>query len=128
MQLSSSERVEILLSHNDILKSPKLIDEKELQPLKEAAPLRDQAKDLLEQRAELQKKKKDLADAEARQLNRLLLEAVFSQCIRPRAKTGGAECILSYLSRGDYFGEVGLMLKPPRNATCIAYGHPHDDG
>jgi Fe-S-cluster-containing hydrogenase component 2/CRP-like cAMP-binding protein len=127
-QLSSSERVEILVSLNDLLKSPKLIDEKELQPLKDTSPLREAAKALLEERANLQKKKKELPDADTRKLNRLLLEAVFSQAIRSRAKHGGAECVLSYLSRGDYFGEIGLMLKRPSNATCIAYGHPNDYG
>jgi Fe-S-cluster-containing hydrogenase component 2/CRP-like cAMP-binding protein len=127
-QLSASERLEILLSLNDIIKLPKLIDEKELQRLKDAAPLREQGKELLDQRAELLKKKKDLPEPEMRKVNRLLLEGIFPQAIRSRVKFGGAECILSYLSRGDYFGEVGLMMKRPRNATCVAYGHPNDYG
>jgi Fe-S-cluster-containing hydrogenase component 2/CRP-like cAMP-binding protein len=128
LQLSSAERLEILLSLNEVLKSPKLIDEKEFQPLKEQSPLREQAAELFAERAELLKKKKDLPEADMRQLNRLLLEAVFPQGIKPRAKVAPPECILAYLSRGDYFGEIGLMLKRPRNATCLAYGHPNDYG
>ena len=32
----------------------------------------------------------------------------------------GGEMVRTYLSRGDFFGEIGLLLDRPRNATCIA--------
>ncbi|MDA1051858.1 MAG: 4Fe-4S binding protein [Planctomycetota bacterium] len=35
--------------------------------------------------------------------------------------------ILAYLSRGDCFGEMAVVLSVPRQATCIAYDHPADD-
>jgi CRP-like cAMP-binding protein len=39
------------------------------------------------------------------------------------AKTG-LRRTLAYLGRGDFIGEIGVMLDQPRSATCIAYDHP----
>ena len=35
----------------------------------------------------------------------------------------GGEMVLAYLSRGDYFGETGLLLGDLRTATCTALDH-----
>src|SRR5882762_5156053 len=35
----------------------------------------------------------------------------------------GGELVLAYLSRGDYFGEIGLLGGGLRTATCIALDH-----
>jgi CRP-like cAMP-binding protein len=35
----------------------------------------------------------------------------------------GGELVLSYLSRGDFFGEIGLLGGGPRTATCTALDH-----
>jgi Fe-S-cluster-containing hydrogenase component 2 len=38
-----------------------------------------------------------------------------------------SESILAYLSEGDFFGEMGVMLDEPRSATCVAYVHPRPE-
>src|SRR5437899_9359578 len=35
----------------------------------------------------------------------------------------GGELVLAYLSRGDYFGDIGLLVGGVRNATFIAIDH-----
>src|SRR6202030_4386248 len=35
----------------------------------------------------------------------------------------GGELVLAYLSRGDYFGEIGLLGGGVRTATCTALEH-----
>jgi CRP-like cAMP-binding protein/Fe-S-cluster-containing hydrogenase component 2 len=35
----------------------------------------------------------------------------------------GGELVLTYLSRGNYFGEIGLLAKGVRTATCTALDH-----
>ena len=35
----------------------------------------------------------------------------------------GGEVVLAYLSRGDYFGETGLLMGDVRTATCTALDH-----
>ena len=35
----------------------------------------------------------------------------------------GGDMVLAYLSRGDYFGEIGLLGGGRRTATCTALDH-----
>ncbi len=64
------------------------------------------------------------SDLEKRTFFRLFLEHVCPDGMPRRAATAGARRTLSYLSRGEFFGEIGVMLDEPRSATCYAYDHP----
>lgn len=66
---------------------------------------------------------KKWSDLEARTFHRLLLEQVFSNMPR-RVATAGPRRTLSYLGRGDYFGEIGVIANELRSATVYAYDHP----
>lgn len=66
---------------------------------------------------------KKWSDLESRTFHRLLLEQVFGNMPR-RAATAGPRRTLSYLGRGDYFGEMGVIANEPRSATVYAYDHP----
>lgn len=66
---------------------------------------------------------KKWSDLESRTFHRLLLEQVFANMPR-RAATAGPRRTLSYLGRGDYFGEIGVIANESRSATVYAYDHP----
>lgn len=66
---------------------------------------------------------KKWSELESRTFHRLLLEHVFTNMPR-RAATAGPRRTLSYLGRGDYFGEIGVIAEEPRSATVYAYDHP----
>lgn len=44
--------------------------------------------------------------------------------VRVSKQFPGGERQLAYLTRGDHFGETGLLRNAPRNATCTAVDHP----
>lgn len=58
---------------------------------------------------------------------RLLLETLYSDSIHHRERSVSTPRVINYLSRGDVFGEIGVVTRQPRSATCIAYDHPPDD-
>ncbi len=66
---------------------------------------------------------KDWSELERRTFHRLLLEHVFAN-MPERSATVGPRRTLSYLGRGDFFGEAGVMKREPRSATIYAYDHP----
>ncbi len=119
-RLNGPDQAEVVYGLNDALKLPTLVDAKEFQALKASPGLSEAAVKL--------KNPKDRPDPDVRRFNRLLLVALLPQAVRAPTGEGGPELILSYCSRGDFFGEMGLMLDQPRSATCVAYGHPNDYG
>jgi Fe-S-cluster-containing hydrogenase component 2/CRP-like cAMP-binding protein len=69
---------------------------------------------------------KKWSEWELRTAGRAVLGAIFPDGIRPVAVSGPPRT-LAYLSRGDCIGEMALVTKSPRNATCIAYNHPSSE-
>jgi Fe-S-cluster-containing dehydrogenase component/CRP-like cAMP-binding protein len=67
---------------------------------------------------------KKWSELEARTFHRSLLEFLYPGGIPRRAATSGARRTLSYLGRGDAFGELGVVTQAPRSATIFAYDHP----
>ncbi len=63
-------------------------------------------------------------ELDRRRYGRLLLETLLPASLRLLSQQSGPEAVLSYLSAGDFIGEIGLMTGQPRSATCIAYAHP----
>lgn len=128
VQLNSPDRLEIIWGLNDAIKAPKLVDAKELQGVLGTPGMREQLGEALDARKELVKKKKDWSETEARRIHRQIMDAVLAPALKPLSLQGGPATILTYHSKGDYFGEMGLMLNQSRTATCIAYGHPNHYG
>ncbi|HZZ80719.1 MAG TPA: hypothetical protein VFE62_19610, partial [Gemmataceae bacterium] len=64
------------------------------------------------------------SELDQRRLNRLLLEQLLPGCLRPLPLTSGPDVILTYCSRGDFIGEMGVCRRLPRSSTCIAFGQP----
>jgi Fe-S-cluster-containing hydrogenase component 2/CRP-like cAMP-binding protein len=126
-QLALSDRMDVILGLNAIIKTQALADAKEFAALIGADPLKTRGKQLLDERAELKKKKKDWTDPDTRRFGRMLLEAVFPQALK-RARQTASECILNYHTAGEYIGENGVLNNQPHNVTCVAYGHPNEEG
>jgi Fe-S-cluster-containing hydrogenase component 2 len=62
-----------------------------------------------------------------RAANRFLLEALLPTTLRPVQVSTAPPLVISYSSRGETLGEIGVMEQSTRSATCVAYNHPDDD-
>jgi Fe-S-cluster-containing hydrogenase component 2/CRP-like cAMP-binding protein len=120
--LSPADRMEILYALNMVVKERTLADAKEFQAVLASQVFTERAGEFP------QKKRKDWSDQDIRRFNRLLMETVYSAIIRPYRRRVGPDCVLNYCGRGEFIGEMGLISHQPRGATCLAYGHPQDDG
>jgi Fe-S-cluster-containing hydrogenase component 2 len=60
-------------------------------------------------------------------LNRLALDAMFPKALAGISRPSGLPNILSYRSRNDVLGEIGLLTQQPRSATLVTYNHPKND-
>jgi Fe-S-cluster-containing dehydrogenase component/CRP-like cAMP-binding protein len=67
---------------------------------------------------------KSWSELEARTFHRSLIEFLYPQGIPARAASSGARKTLSYMGRGEGFGELGVVTDAARSATIFAYDHP----
>jgi CRP-like cAMP-binding protein/Fe-S-cluster-containing hydrogenase component 2 len=114
-RMDEPDRAELRQALNELIKNRELPDQRALQGAVLSVDLRQQAGNLTQN-------SHDWSDQEARKFNRLLLEAVLPGVLRPYQHQAGRDAILAYCSRGDFIGEVGLLDRQPRSATCVAYG------
>ncbi|MCA8998261.1 MAG: cyclic nucleotide-binding domain-containing protein, partial [Planctomycetaceae bacterium] len=70
--------------------------------------------------------KKDWSDMDVRTTARFLIADAFPDAVRSKEESTAPPRVLAYLSRGDCFGEIAVVRKEPRGASCIAYDHPPD--
>ncbi|MHB1425530.1 MAG: 4Fe-4S binding protein [Gemmataceae bacterium] len=110
---------EVIAALNEIIKNSQLPD---------AAPMKELASPALTEFIQhLPAKRTDWPKLERRRYNRLLFEAACPATFRKRQRPGIPETVLAYRGSGDILGEMGVMTRKPRSATCVAYVHPRDE-
>ena len=70
---------------------------------------------------------KDWSELELRTAGRAALSEIFPNLIRRPVESSGPPRVLAYLSRGECVGEMAVVRKSERSATCIAYNHPSSE-
>ena len=73
---------------------------------------------------DFQEKTSEWWELEVRIFNRILLESFCPNGIRKRAAVLNSRRTLSYASRGEIIGEIAVLCKEDRSATCLAFTHP----
>lgn len=71
----------------------------------------------------LNKDPKQWSDLDKTSFGRRLVETILPGTIRPIHQKSGLGFTISYLSKGETFGEMGVLSGLPRSASCIAYVH-----
>ncbi|MBL8797023.1 MAG: 4Fe-4S binding protein [Planctomycetia bacterium] len=120
-KLSNADRTEVLFGLNDVLKDRKLPESKRLQPTFNEPDFKALVIDFPQFA-------KSWSDAVLRHYNRHLVEQICAGAVRRYRPRVGPEVVLSYLARGEVMGELGMLHQQPRSATCVAHGHPQEDG
>lgn len=74
--------------------------------------------------ADFQEKPADWWQLEVRIFNRMVLERLCPGGLRSRAVSVTDRRTLSYAGRGEIIGEIAVLCREPRTATCLAFTHP----
>jgi Fe-S-cluster-containing hydrogenase component 2 len=72
--------------------------------------------------AKFDAKVKNWTQLQNRRGTRILYNLLLPDVVSP-PDPAGTQRVLRYLGRGDALGEIGLVLRQPRTATCVAYAH-----
>ena len=73
---------------------------------------------------DFQEKTGEWWELEIRIFNRVLLESFCQNGVRKRAAVLNNRRTLSYAGRGEIIGEIAVLCKEDRSATCLAFTHP----
>ena len=117
LQLSGDSKQDWAYALNDFIKSP-FSDTKicSLFPLPDNPTLRAFL-------STLNKDPKQWSDLEKTSFGRRLVETILPGTIKPIHQKSGLGFTISYLSKGETFGEMGVLSGLPRSASCVAYVH-----
>jgi Fe-S-cluster-containing hydrogenase component 2/CRP-like cAMP-binding protein len=74
--------------------------------------------------ADFQEKPADWWQLEVRIFNRMMLERLCPGGLRSRAVSVADRRTLSYAGRGEIIGEIAVLCREPRTATCLSFTHP----
>ncbi len=109
-ELLPDNRVELLAALNRIIKGPRLpYDASDSRGV--SHPTENLAEEV------------QAGDESTRRVNRLIIEALCDGALRRCWRSDVTPRILAYRSRGETIGEMGVLRRRPRIATCIAYSH-----
>ena len=116
------DEMQILVALNDLIKSRELIDAKN-----------PNFNDLIANEkaiATYPRNRKQWTGLQICVAGRLILQNVYGKHLKKPAddQDAGPIRILAYLSSGDILGEMGVVQKTHRTATCIAWDHPTEEG
>ncbi len=114
------EQQDFLYGLNEVIKSRELPDSRESQAVNSPR--------LSALRGTLPKKTADWPEQALREFNRQMLEELLPGALAPFKRSKGPQTTLAFRGRGEFIGEMGLLLKQPRMASCIAYVHPIPEG
>jgi Fe-S-cluster-containing hydrogenase component 2/CRP-like cAMP-binding protein len=147
-QLSPGDRAEIVHGLNSIISNPQLAAMPEFKDIVAHAALPERVRsyatyqaprtfdtkaldEVIKTASVREAKKAEAGKAEKwsaldqRRLHRLLLEEIVpASALRRLSRAAGPDTTLTYLSPGEFIGEIGVCKGRPRSSTCIAFGQP----
>jgi Fe-S-cluster-containing hydrogenase component 2/CRP-like cAMP-binding protein len=114
-------RQELIYAINDALKNRQFAQAAEFKETLATAAF-------TERTAGMPEDKKKWSDTDFRRYHRVLLEeALPKETVRRQPRYAGPDYVITYYSRGEFFGEMGVYRDVPRSASCVAYGQPRLD-
>lgn len=121
---SNGDRQLVMQAINELIRRREFIASADLIPLLEQPVVRASIETFPKG---IEGAKKQWSELEVRIASALVLREMFGATLSASTNANGPPDILAYLSRGDCFGEMAVVLDVPRQATCIAYDHPASD-
>jgi Fe-S-cluster-containing hydrogenase component 2/CRP-like cAMP-binding protein len=112
--LTAADRQTLVTALNEIIKSPKFADAREVEPATHDPGFRARL-------PELPARRKDWTGRDVRVYSRLLLETLCPETLVPFRAAARPPQVLAYRSAGEVLGEMGVLLGEPRGESCVAH-------